>query len=190
MGRFADFNKGDTYSKSSVVRTEDVVFTRKHRQEKEHVSTRLAEVWKSDFRKCASISDFQSYIKKYDNPDNPFIAEAKQRIDDMTFASCKNIEDYRRYLSAFPSGRNVVKVKDAIKNFQDQNAATVNSCTVDSNNSKKSGEEIAKQVVAVIVILPLILLLYLWIFGDGSWRTVAMYAFLVVGPVCKWAYDM
>ncbi len=195
MGRFQGFYTGGEIAEENTSYSETEVFAkRRQKQENCRVSTRQLNIWSSDLSKCSSLEDYQNYIRKYDNPDNPCITEAKQRIDDLTFTACKSIADYNAYLSSFPSGKNVIKAKSAIRRLQSNTTptSTTSSCNTGSHNSTISGDDVwgvVKKIIGVIVILPLLALIYLCITGEGRWTIVGGYGLFIVTPVCKWAFD-
>lgn len=190
MGRFEGFYIGDKVAEQDVNLSGTELFaSRRDTKETGQVSSRQTKIWKTDFDKCCSISDYQNYVKKYDNPKNSCIKDAKQKIDDMTFATCKSIEQYRTYLSSFPSGRNVIRANSAIRMLQ--SGTTTNTYTANSSNiSGKYVWGFAKKAIGVIVILIGIGLIYARISNQIT-RTSAVAGFcvMILGPVCKWAFD-
>lgn len=119
MGRFQGFYTGAEIAEDNRSSSESGLFVkRRQRSEKSHVSTRQLRVWQCDFDKCSTLTDYQNYINKCDNTHNPYIEQAKTKVDDLTFKGCSSIEDYQRYLSSFPSGRHASNAKDIIRRKQ------------------------------------------------------------------------
>lgn len=199
MGRFQGFYTGEEVAEENVNFSEDDAFAkRQQKQENTQTSKRQLNVWRVDLSKCSSISDYRRYVQKYDRPDNPYIVEAKQKIDDLTFSNCKSIEDYKAYLSSFPSGRNSTQAKSAIRRLQTKpstpsSSYTSSSYTSGSHSSNISGEDIwgfVKKVIGVIAILIGVGLIYLWFTDKITSRSViAGYCICIAGPICKWAFD-
>lgn len=195
MGRFQGFYTGGEIAEENTSNSESEVFAkRRQKQENDRVSTRQLKIWQSDLDKCTTLSDYQSYEKKYDSPDNPCIHEAKQKIDDLTFANCKSIADYNNYLLTFPSGKNVIKAKCAIRRLQTNTTTTTtaSSYTTSSHNYTISGEDVwefVKKAIGVICVLLMIADVYL-IFTDQIPKSAGIgFGVLILGPVGKWAFD-
>lgn len=92
-----------------------------------HYKKMLSKLQQSDdrmYRKATDIVALEKYIAAYplDRTAMKYqlrhVSEAKKKIDDMTFASCKSIDDFKLYLSSFPSGRNVLQAESSIKKHQ------------------------------------------------------------------------
>lgn len=197
MGRFQGFYTGVEIAEENTSYSETGVFARRRQKEDyNRVSSRQLKIWQSDFDKCSTLTDYQNYINKYNSPDNPCISEAKQKIDDLTFSNCKSVADYNNYLALFPSGKNVIKAKAALRTLQTNasksTSTKTSTYTSSSHNSNISGEDVwgvIKKIIGVIVILPLLALIYLCITGEGKWTMVGGYGLFIVTPVCKWAFD-
>lgn len=196
MGRFQGFYTGGEVTEENKVYSDTEAFAkRRQKRENARVSTRQLNIWSSDLSKCSSLADYQNYVKKYDSSGNPCIVEAKQRIDDLTFAACNSVSEYNAYLSSFPSGRNVLKAKSAIRRLQANTSKTTTSSShnASSHNSTISREDVwsvVKKIIGVVVILPLFVLIYVCINGEGNWIMVGGYVLFIITPVCKWAFDI
>lgn len=82
MGRFQGFYTGEEIADDNTSFSGTEFFARKRQTRgKESVLSRQLKIWNSEFRKCSSISDYQDYIKKYNNSDNPYIVEAIEIIN-------------------------------------------------------------------------------------------------------------
>lgn len=201
MGRFQGFYTGGEIVEENTSYSETEVFAkRRQKQESGRVSTRQLKIWQGDLDKCVTLSDYQNYVKKYDSPDNPCISEAKQKIDDLTFTNCKSVADYNIYLTTFPSGKNVIKAKAAIRRLQATNTTantttntTTRANTYSSHSSNITGNDVwgfIKKAIGVIVILIGIGLVYARVTDQiNSTSAVCGYWFVVGAPVCKWAFD-
>lgn len=198
MGRFQGFYTGvdDTVGTNNCANISETELFAKRRQKQDNstVSKRQLNIWSSDLSRCSSLTDYQNYVKKYDRPDNPFVSEAKQKIDDLTFVNCKSIADYNNYLSLFPSGKNAIKAKAAIRRLQ-SNITSINSSssyTPSSHNSRMSSEDVwgfVKKAIGVICVLLMIADLYL-MFTDQIPKSAGVgFGVLILGPVGKWAFD-
>lgn len=196
MGRFKGFYTGGEIAEENTDHSGVGGFVNKRKKrESSPASKRQLNVWSHDLSKCSSIRDYQNYIKKYDNPNNPYIIEAKRKRAELSgsiISICKSIENYNASLSSFLSGKNVLRSESAIRKPQNNVTPTNNSDISRYHNSDISGADIwgfIKKGIGVIVILPLIGLIYLCITGEGKWTMVGGYGLFIVTPVCKWAFD-
>lgn len=198
MGRFEQFyTGGDTPESEATFPEIDGPVRVKQTRERPKVSQRQLDIWEKDLSRCSSILDYQNYVKKYNTPDNPYINEAKQKIDDLSFVIfriLKSVENYNAYLASFPSGKHVLGAKTAIRRLQ----ANINNTNGSSTNTNSQGSKISsddigyfiKKAIGVIAIIILIALIIGCIAENGrDWQTVAGYCVFIVGPVCKWAFD-
>lgn len=165
-----------------------LVFTKlKQRRDIPQASPRELSLWKREFDKCSTIDGYRHYMFKYSDNANPYIEQAKERIDDLAFAKCKNIEELQRYISTHPSGRHIAEAKKAIENIRF--AAEVNRPT-SSDIEWDSVWAFIKKAIAVVVILVLLILIYACLTQENArWEIVGGYGVVVVIPVCKWAFD-
>lgn len=190
MGRFEKFyTGGDTTESGANISDVEGPSRVRQRRESPKASQRQLDIWRKDLARCSSILDYKNYIKKYDTPENPYINEAKQKLDDLSFASCKTVEDYKAYLSSFPSGKHVLGAKAATRRLQ-ANINTTNSSAT-SNNSQGSSDigYFIKKAIGIIAIIILIAFIIGCIAENGRyWKGVLGICVFIVGPVCKWAF--
>lgn len=82
MGRFAGFYTGAEDAEEKIIPSETEIFARRNlNREGNKVSGSLLSLWRKEFQKCVSISDYQNYIKKYSSQENPYIVEAMEKVD-------------------------------------------------------------------------------------------------------------
>jgi len=186
MGRFEGFyTGGEATADNGGFSGSEVFAQRRLKKEREQVKTKQREQWETEYHKCSTQSALRNYINIHkNNTENPFVQQAKEKLDDLTFKSCKNLEDYKKYLSNFPSGRYTMQAQTAIKRFKESSIA--------SSTSGISGDDVwefVKKAIGVVAILAGIGAIYLWLTDQCNKTAAIGFCIVIVGPVCKWAFD-
>lgn len=183
MGRFEGFYTGGEAAVDDGGFSGSEVFAQR-RLRKEREQAKIKQ-WEAEFQKCSSHSALKSYISVHENDaDNPFVQQAKDKLDDMTFRSCGNLDDYKKYLSNFPSGRNTIQAQASVKRLSTESYMS-SSYTTSSNEIWN----FVKKAIGVIAILAELGIIYLWLNDQCSRTVVAGFGVVVVIPICKWAFD-
>lgn len=185
MGRFEGFYTGGEATVDDGGFSGSEVFAqRRLKKEREQAKVKQLEQWKLEFQKCSSQSTLKNYINIHKNDiDNPFVQQAKDKLDDMTFKSCKKHDDYKKYLSSFPSGRHTAQAQTSVNSLSSSYISTT------STTSSDEIWEFVKKAIGVIAILAGLGMLYLWIIDEIKWTAFAPFMVFIVGPICKWAFD-
>ena len=63
-----------------------------------------------------NLDDYEKYLKAF--PYGRFVEHAKQKIDYLTFISCRSKVDYQRYVRLHPNGMYLTQAKNKISEFQ------------------------------------------------------------------------
>lgn len=186
MGRFEGFYTGGEAAVDDGGFSGSEVFAqRRLKKEREQAKVKQLEQWKLEFQKCSSQNTLKNYINIHKNDiDNPFVQQAKDKLDDMTFKSCKKHDDYKKYLSSFPSGRHTAQAQTSVNRLSSSSYISTTSTT-----SSDEIWEFVKKAIGLIAILAGLGMLYLWIIDEIKWTAFAPFMVFIVGPICKWAFD-
>lgn len=91
MGRFEGFyTGGEAAVDNGGFSRGDIFKKEKQKRDKEDARRAQLELWINEIKKCSSISDYQNYIKRFDNPDNPYILKAKNRVKELSHIATDN----------------------------------------------------------------------------------------------------
>ncbi len=186
MGRFEGFyTEGEAAVDNGSFSGSEVFAQRRLKKEREQAKVKQLEQWKTEFQRCSSQSTLKNYINLHKNDiDNPFVQQAKDKLDDMTFKSCKYLDDYKKYLSSFPSGRHTAQAQASVNRFN-----TTSYVTSTSTTSSNEIWEFVKKAIGVIAILAGLGAIYMWLTDEIKLSAVVPFVAFIVGPICKWAFD-
>lgn len=187
MGRFEGFYTGGEATVDTGGFSGSEVFAqRRIKKEREQAKIKQHEQWEAEFKNCSSQSSLKSYINTHKNDvENPFVQQAKDKLDDLTFSGCRNVEDYKKYISNFPSGRHILQAKEAMKRY---NQSSYQAASTTSSSANEIWEFVKKAIAIVAVLLGLVML-YIKITDKFPTSALCGYWVMIVGPLCKWAFD-
>lgn len=182
MGKFEGFYTEEINEDSSISSPSGDIFSRRRqKREKDEARKAQLDLWSEELDKCSTAYDYAQYTTKYGDKDNPYLATAMDKYDELSFSSSRGIGDYKRYLYNFPQGKHVAEVQERLDKHQLPSSPT--------SDSGEKIENILKHIIGIIVILLGIGALYLWLIDEVSWKAIAPLFIVVVFPVVNWAFN-